>query len=140
MKKLLVLLFVFVFLFALCGCGDNNTESDISSTSSIPLSSEDASSEISSEPSSQIISEISSNKTRITEDEAIEIASKHWGIKTGDIDEGTGFAFLIVPVNSSNDNIKIALKWFVEKQHYSTVDTIEIDPYTGEIIPYDTEK
>ena len=128
MKKLLVLLFVFVFLFALCGCGDNNTKSDISFTSSIPLSSEDAS------------SEISSNKTRITEDKAIEIASKHWGIKTGDIDEGTGFAFLIVPVNSSNDNIKIALKWFVEKQHYSTVDTIEIDPYTGEIIPYDTEK
>ena len=39
-----------------------------------------------------------------------------------------------MPVESSNDNIAIALKWLVDNRHYSTVDSIEIDPYTGKIV------
>ena len=50
------------------------------------------------------------------------------------VDEETGLTFLIMPVESSNDNFAIALKWLVDIHHYSTVDSIEIDPYTGKIV------
>ena len=80
----------------------------------------------------------STNETsKITEEETLEIASQHWGIKNGDKDEATGFPFLIMPVESSNDNIAITLKWLVDNHHYSTVDLIEIDPYTGRIVNID---
>ncbi len=87
--------------------------------------------------SSSSFDEIAAETSRISEDEAIEIASQHWGIKSGDKDEATGFPFLIMPVDSSNDNITIALKWLVENNHYSTVDSVEIDPFTGEIVNRD---
>jgi len=117
MKKLLTLLFVFLLL-SLCACGVLINEADKTSTSSLPASS----------------NEISSNPSKISEEDAIEIASKYWGIKSGDIDEKTGFSFLIMPVESPNENIKIALKWFVNNHHYSALDMIEINPFTGEIV------
>lgn len=124
MKKLFVLLFVLLLALSVCGCDDSTTESDMDS---IPSGSAASSDEISTETS------------RITEEKAIKIASQHWGIESGDIDEETGFSFLIMPIDSSNDNIKIALKWLVNNHHYSTVDTVEIDPYTGKIINIDIE-
>ena len=42
-----------------------------------------------------------------------------------------------MPVESSNNNFKIALKWLVENSHYSTIDMIEIDSETGEILTGD---
>ena len=115
MKKLFISFFVFLLALSVCGCGDSTTESHMDSTPSGPAS--------------------SMNETsKITEEEALEIASQHWGIKSGDKDEATGFPFLIMPVESSNDNIAIALKWLVDNHHYSTVDSIEIDPYTGKIV------
>jgi len=118
MKKLLILFFVFLLALSLCGCGVSTTESNLDSTPSDPA--------------------LSMNETsKITEEKALEIASQHWGIKNGDKDEATGFPFLIMPVESSNDNIAIALKWLVDNVHYSTVDSIEIDPYTGEIVNRD---
>jgi hypothetical protein len=39
-----------------------------------------------------------------------------------------------MPVGSSNEYITIALKWLVNNDHYSTVDMVKIDPFTGEII------
>ena len=117
MKKLVVLLLVLLLCISLCGCGVSTTEPDKISTS----------------PNSSASTNNASETLRITEEEAIEIASKYQGIKSGDKDENTGFSFLIMPVESQNDNIKIALKWFVDNQHYSTVDMIEIDPYTGKI-------
>ena len=116
MKKLFILLFLFLMALSVCGCGDSTTESEMGSISS---------------------DEIAAETSRISEDEAIEIASQYWGIKSGDKDEATGFQFLIMPVDSSNDNIKIALKWLVDNHHYSTVDSIEIDPFTGEIVNRD---
>ena len=118
MKNLLIL-FLALFLFlSVCGCGSLSKESDISSIPSVPT--------------------LSTNETsKITEDEAIEIASQYWNIKSGDIDAETGFRFLIMPVESSNDNFAIALKWLVDNHHYSTVDSIEIDPYTGRIVNTD---
>ena len=115
MKKLLVLFFVFLLALSVCGCGTSTTESDIDFT-----------------PSGHALS--TNEKSKITEEEALEIASQHWGIKSGDKDEETGFTFLIMQVESSNDNFAIALKWLVDNHHYSTVDLIEIDPYTGKIV------
>ena len=115
MKKLLTLFLVFLLALSVCGCGTSTTESDIDFTSSGHALS-------------------TNEKSKITEEEALEIASQHWGIKSGDKDEETGFTFLIMQVESSNDNFAIALKWLVDNHHYSTVDLIEIDPYTGKIV------
>ena len=115
MKKLLILLSMLFLALSLCGCGISTTESDMDFTLSGHASS-------------------TSEKSKITEEEALEVASQHWGIKSGDKDEETGFTFLIMPVESSNDNFAIALKWLVDNHHYSTVDSIEIDPYTGKIV------
>lgn len=125
MKKLFTLLFIFHFALFVCGCEALTTGTE---TSSIPSDYSLSSNEITAEA------------LRITEEKAIEIASQHWNIKNGDKDEATGFSFFIMPVESSNDNIEIALKWLVDNHHYSTVDSVEIDPYTGEIVNIDAEK
>ena len=127
MEKLLVLLFVLLLAFSICACSDSKTELDMVSTSDSKTELDMVST--SSNPNSSI-----NETSRITEEDALEIASQYWGIKTGDKDEDTGFTFLILPVESSSDNFAIALKWFVDNHHYSTVDSIEIDPYTGKIV------
>jgi len=133
MKKILTLLFVFALAISVCGCGILTTEQGPSATpTELAMPTELATPTIPTELPTP--TNTPSGNSKITEEEAIEIASQYWGIKTGDIDELTGFEFLIMPVDSSNDNIKIALKWLVENYNYSTVDFVEIDPYTGEII------
>ncbi len=124
-KKLFILLFIFLLALSVCGCGVSTSKLEMVSIPSDTSSSFD---------------EIPPETSRITEAEAAEIASQHWGIKSGDKDEATGFPFLIMPVDSSNDNITITLKWLVDNHHYSTVDSVEIDPYTGEIANIDTEE
>ncbi len=86
------------------------------------------------EPTPTATASSTNENKKITEEQAIEIASQYWGIKSGDIDEETGFPFLVMPVDSTNDNFKIALKWLVENTNYSTLDIIEIDAFTGEIL------
>ncbi len=116
MKKLFALfLIISIAAFSLCGCFNSTAETKTNENSSTT-------------------SDVSSEETRITEEEAIEIASEHWGIKSGDKDETTGFSFLIIPVESGNDNIRVDLKWLVNDSTYSTVDTVEIDSITGEIV------
>ena len=117
MKKLLILFFVFLLVLSVCGCGASTTESDMDFTPSGPASTTESHIDFtSSGPAS------STNETsKITEEEALEIASQYWGIKSGDKDEETGFPFLIMPVESSNDNIAITLKWLVDNHHYLTV-------------------
>lgn len=116
MKKLCGFLFGFLFAVSVCGCAASTPACETPSDSAAPSN------------------KITTENTRITEEQAVEIASRHWGVKSGDRDKATGFPLLIVPVESSNDTIAIALKWLVEDHHYSTVDTIEIDPYTGQIV------
>ena len=139
MKKLLILFFVFLLALSVCGCGASTTESDVDFTPTGHVSSTNentptgyASSTNENTPSG--LDSSTNEKSKITEEEALEIASQHWGIKSGDKDEETGFTFLIMPVESSNDNFAIDLKWLVDNHHYSTVDSIEIDPYTGKIV------
>ncbi len=125
MKRFFVLLLTISILsFSLCGCFNSASDTDYDDSSSSKNVSD-----ISSE-------ETSSESTKITEEEAIEIASNHWGIKSGDIDEGTGFQFLIMPVESNNEYIRVDLKWLVNGANYSTLDTVYIDPMTGEIVSY----
>ncbi len=67
-------------------------------------------------------------------DDAKKIASEYWNIKSGDVDETTGFRYAIFDKPSNNGNYRIALTWLVEGDHYSVVEIIEIDPFTGEVI------
>ena len=70
----------------------------------------------------------------ITEEEAIRIAYEHWNIKPGDVDEETGYRFALFPTHSDNSNYHIALSLLVEGHHYSTLERIEINAFTGEIM------
>lgn len=75
----------------------------------------------------------------ITEEDAIEIASEYWDVKSGDIDKSTGFRLALFPQYSTGSNYCIALKWYVGP-NYSTVETIEINAFTGEIVGSDSPK
>ena len=74
----------------------------------------------------------------ISLEKALEIAAEYWyecyNIKPGDKASETGFPYGILPKNSDNANYKIALAWLVDGNHYSTIEMIEIDSITGEII------
>ena len=75
----------------------------------------------------------------VSRQEAEEIASEHWNIKTGDVDTGNGFRYRIVILTDDNGNYKGVLQWLVEGiqySHYSMVDEIVIDSTTGEVSPY----
>lgn len=69
----------------------------------------------------------------ISEKEAVEIASEYWGIKSGDIDEGTGFRYALFAMSSMGSSYTVALQWLVEEHHYSTVAVVTVDAFTGEI-------
>lgn len=115
MKKIIVFIVVLLLILAVSGCDFSIQNSD-------------------GEPTPTATASSTNENKKITEEQAIEIASQYWGVKSGDIDEETGFPFIVMPVESSNDNFKIALKWLVDNHHYSTVDMIEIDAFTGEIL------
>lgn len=77
--------------------------------------------------------EVSWYKT-ISSLKALEIASEYWDVKSGDIDKSTGYPFALFSQIIDNGNHRITLAWLVEDNHYSTIDSIEIDAFTGEII------
>ena len=77
----------------------------------------------------------------ISKSEAIEIASKHWGIRTGDVDPDNGFLYRIdsqgtVQAPDGRVVYNIFLRWLVESpggSHYSTVENIWVDAVTGAV-------
>ena len=71
----------------------------------------------------------------ISESKALKIAADYWDIQDGDVDDETGYPFALIPKYCETGNYLIALSWLVEGDHYSTLDMIEIDAFTGEIIP-----
>ena len=73
-------------------------------------------------------------QNKVSWQEALDIAAEYWNIKSGDVDPETGFPYAFLPKNSRDNNYCVALSWLVDGHHYSTLDTIEIDPSTGEII------
>ena len=83
----------------------------------------------------------------ISEEQAMEIASDYWDIKTGDVADN-GFTFRIQSMGTTQTPkgeavYLIALRWLVELEessHYSTVDMVWVDMMTGEVIvPYEAE-
>ena len=83
----------------------------------------------------------------ISEEQAMEIASDYWDIKTGDVADN-GFTFRIQSMGTTQTPkgeavYLIALRWVVELEessHYSTVDMVWVDMMTGEVIvPYEAE-
>lgn len=77
----------------------------------------------------------------ISEERALEIASSHWKIKSGDRDPKTGFMMTISPMElptANNPEYRIALRWLVEVDgqvsHPSMLDSIRINAYTGDIV------
>lgn len=78
----------------------------------------------------------------ISEQKALEIASDHWGIRSGDRDPDTGFMMSIsIPVlpTEESPHYEVTLRWYVENEegqvmNASLLDFIYIDAVTGEII------
>ena len=70
-------------------------------------------------------------------EEALEIAEEYWyelyGIRPGDTDSETGYPYAIIPQNSDHTHYRFALSWLVEGTHFSTLEIIYIDAFTGEI-------
>lgn len=77
-----------------------------------------------------------SRQKAISRYEAEAIASKHWNIKTGDVNQENGFRYLIAVVSDDNGQYNVYLKWLVEGGHYSTVDQITVNATTGEVSTY----
>lgn len=73
----------------------------------------------------------------ISFDRALEIAEEYWydlyGIRPGDTASETGFPFAILPKSSNHTHYCIALSWLVEGTHFSTLEIIYVDAFTGEI-------
>ena len=83
----------------------------------------------------------SASSAFISEERALEIASSHWKIKSGDRDPKTGFMMTISPMElptANNPEYRIALRWLVEVDgqvsHPSMLDSIRINAYTGDIV------
>ena len=77
----------------------------------------------------------------ITEDEAFEIASKHWDIRPGDCDSKTGYVMsfqTLTPPSADEPIYRISLRWLVTTEegpsHFSTLDIVLIDAVTGKIL------
>ena len=73
--------------------------------------------------------------------QAIALASEYWGIRSGEVDELTGFEMSIfvdeVPTAESN-SFRLCLRWLVDG-HYSNLDEIYIDADSGEITPVNAD-
>lgn len=90
----------------------------------------------------ELVSSTPAQPTFISEERAIEIAAKYWNIQPGDRDPDTGFMMSIHVMESptqENAKYRMALRWLVEVNgepaNYSTLDTINVDAVTGEILP-----
>ncbi len=69
----------------------------------------------------------------LSDGEVRQSAWEHWGIEPNSKDPDTGF-LLSVFVEYCDDFYFADLKWLVEDQHYSQLDRIVIDAYTGAMI------
>ena len=73
--------------------------------------------------------------------QAVKLASEHWGVNSGDVDELTGFKmniFVDESPSAESNSFRIVLRWLVDG-HYSTVDEIYIDVDSGEITPVNAD-
>ncbi len=71
----------------------------------------------------------------LSEDEVRQLAWEHWEIEPGSRDPDTG-SLISVFVECHDEFYVVDLKWLVEGQHYSQLDRIVIDAYTGARIKF----
>jgi outer membrane protein assembly factor BamB len=79
--------------------------------------------------------------TRISQEEALEIASAYWDFQEGDVAEDTGYPLGVLPCwteTASNGRLCYVMQfqWLVDNDHWSTLDRIFVDADTGEIYSY----
>lgn len=76
-------------------------------------------------------------KEIISSDRALEIAEEYWydlyGVRPGDTADETGFPYAILPKSSDHTHYCFALSWLVEGTHFSTLEIIYVDAFTGEV-------
>ena len=69
--------------------------------------------------------------------QALNIAEKYWydlyGIRPGDRDSETGYAYALLRKSSDHTHYCIALSLLVEGTHFSTLEIIYVDAFTGEV-------
>lgn len=73
--------------------------------------------------------------TFMSESEAIEYASDYWDYEEGDVSEESGFPIAIQVQDGpteENPYYTLALRWLVENSHWSTIDLVHVNAYTGE--------
>lgn len=119
MRKLLTaLILISVLLFAACGSEPKDPPAPVESTDTEPVTNEP-----------------------IDRKQAIKIASEYWGVKSGEVDEETGFKmnlFVDESPTAESNSFRIVLRWLVDG-HYSMVDEVYIDADTGEVILQDED-
>lgn len=76
----------------------------------------------------------------ITEQQAVDFAAQYWNIQPGDKDPDTGFMLSIHTMEAptaDDPRYRMALRWLVETEgeasHYSTLDVVYVDAYTGAV-------
>ncbi len=69
----------------------------------------------------------------LSADEVRQIAWDHWNIEPNSKDPDTGFPFSIF-VELHGDFYFVDLKWLVENHHFSNIDSIVMNAYTGKVI------
>lgn len=119
-----------IIALLLTGCG---TDSEVFETT-LPAETNDITTEI-----TEVTENIEENlpDIKISEERAIEIASDHLNIKRGDVDEHSGFPYDLViceKPTSESTYYEVALKWFVDNHHWSTVCKVYVDGITGECV------
>ncbi len=62
-----------------------------------------------------------------------QIAWDYWQIEPGSTDPDTGFPFSVFATLDGNV-YHVSLSWLVDNHHYSTVDKIDIDARSGEVL------
>ena len=119
MKKLSTALILILISALLCACGP----------ASAPP------------PDTEPVPDTTAAPEPIDRKQAIALASEYWGIRSGEVDELTGFEMSIfvdeVPTAESN-SFRLCLRWLVDG-HYSNLDEIYIDADSGEITPVNAD-
>lgn len=81
--------------------------------------------------------------TLLSEEQALALATAHWDVQEGERDPETGFelsvGLMALPTDEAPYYVAV-FRWLVVYEdapsHYSNLDTIKIDAYTGAISPY----
>lgn len=76
------------------------------------------------------------DQINVNEEQAKQIAVKHWNFKEGEVDSDSGFEIAMfsdgITKYEGKSYYTFRLRWFVDNQHWSTIDWLYISADTGE--------